>query len=132
MNTYNLNYNQLRQQPEISEMLSALERGFTKYRIDFYLVGAVARDVWMSGINKIEPRRTTRDIDFAVCIQSTQHISHLKHNLAYLEDGLFHKKERFSHLKHNLAYLGDGFFHEKERFSHLKHSLAYLEDGFYH
>ena len=54
MNTYKLNYNQLRQQPEISEMLSALERGLTKYKVDFYLVGAVARDVWMGGINKIK------------------------------------------------------------------------------
>lgn len=49
-------------------MLSALERGFEKFGIDFYLVGAVARDVWMSGINKIAPRRTTGDIDFAVLI----------------------------------------------------------------
>ena len=35
---------------------------------NFYLVGAVARDVWMSGIHKIAPRRTTTDIDFAVLI----------------------------------------------------------------
>lgn len=49
-------------------MLSALERGLEKFGIDFYLVGAVARDVWMSGINQIEPRRTTGDIDFAVLI----------------------------------------------------------------
>lgn len=68
MNTYKINYEQLRQQPDITEMLSALERGFSKFEIDFYLVGAVARDVWMSGINKIAPRRTTGDIDFAVLI----------------------------------------------------------------
>src|SRR6476620_10775272 len=68
MSFYKINYEQLRQQPGITEMLSALERGFEKFRIDFYLVGAVARDVWMSGINKIAPRRTTADIDFAVLI----------------------------------------------------------------
>lgn len=68
MSSYKINYEQLRQQPEITEMLSALERGFEKFGIDFYLVGAVARDVWMSGINKIAPRRTTGDIDFAVLI----------------------------------------------------------------
>ena len=68
MSTYKLNYEQLRQQPEITNMISALERGFEKFGIDFYLVGAVARDVWMSGINKIAPRRTTGDIDFAVLI----------------------------------------------------------------
>jgi predicted nucleotidyltransferase len=68
MNLYKINYEQLRQQPEITAMLSALERGFKIFSIDFYLVGAVARDVWMSGINKIAPRRTTGDIDFAVLI----------------------------------------------------------------
>ncbi len=68
MSSYKISYEELRQQPEITEMLSALERGFEKFGIDFYLVGAVARDVWMSGINKIAPRRTTGDIDFAVLI----------------------------------------------------------------
>ena len=68
MSSYKINYEEFRQQPEITEMLFALERGFEKFGIDFYLVGAVARDVWMSGINKIAPRRTTGDIDFAVLI----------------------------------------------------------------
>jgi predicted nucleotidyltransferase len=68
MPTYKINYNQLSQQPEITEMLYALERGLDKFGIDFYLVGAVARNVWMTGINNISPRRTTGDIDFAVLI----------------------------------------------------------------
>lgn len=88
MNTYKLNYNQFRQQPEISEMLSALERGLTKYKIDFYLVGAVARDVWMSGINKIEPRRTTGDIDFAVFINNIATYDELREHLIN-EEGFF-------------------------------------------
>ena len=49
MNSYKINFKQLRLQPEISEMLSALERGFTKFGVDFYLVGAVARGAWMNG-----------------------------------------------------------------------------------
>lgn len=68
MNYYKINFEQLRQRPEITEMLSALERGFKKYKIDFYLIGAVARDLWMNAINRIPPRRTTGDIDFAVLI----------------------------------------------------------------
>ena len=39
MSFYKINYEQLRQQPEITEMLSALERAFEKFGIDFYLVG---------------------------------------------------------------------------------------------
>jgi predicted nucleotidyltransferase len=88
MNTYKLNYNQLRQQPEISEMLSALERGLAKYKVDFYLVGAVARDVWMSGINQIEPRRTTGDIDFAVFINNIATYDELREYLIN-EEGFF-------------------------------------------
>ena len=49
-------------------MLNALERGLEKYGLDFYLVGAVARDVWMRGIHNLPPRRTTGDIDLAVLI----------------------------------------------------------------
>ncbi len=68
MSSYKINYEQLRQQPEITVMLAALERGFEEFGIDFYLIGAVARDIWMNAVNKIAPRRTTGDIDFAILI----------------------------------------------------------------
>ena len=68
MSTYKINFKQLRQEPNISEVLYALERGLNKYNIDFYLVGAVARDVWMSALNGIPPIRITGDIDFAIFI----------------------------------------------------------------
>jgi len=68
MSTYKLNFEQIRQDVKLGTMLEALERGFEKFGIDFYLIGAVSRDVWMAGINKIKPRRTTGDIDFAVYI----------------------------------------------------------------
>lgn len=85
MNSYKINYEQLRQQPEITTMLFALERGFKIFNIDFYLVGAVARDVWMSGINKIAPRRTTGDIDFAVLINDKGTYEALKEYLVNTE-----------------------------------------------
>ncbi|WP_341838615.1 nucleotidyl transferase AbiEii/AbiGii toxin family protein [Chitinophaga pollutisoli] len=68
MSFYKISFEQLRLRPELADMLQALERGFKKFEIDFYLVGAVSRNVWMSGINNISPRRATRDIDFAVFI----------------------------------------------------------------
>ena len=97
MSSYKINYEQLRQQPEITEMLSALERGFSTFGIDYYLVGAVARDVWMSGINKIAPRRTTGDIDFAVLINDKGTYESLK---AYLV-----KTEGFHPTKENAFVL---------------------------
>lgn len=78
-------------------MLSALERGFEKFGIDFYLVGAVARDAWMSGINKIAPRRTTGDIDFAVLINDKGVYEQLKEYLV--------KEEGFQPTKENAFVL---------------------------
>ena len=85
MNTYKLNYSQLRQNPTITEMLSALERGFQKFDIDFYLVGAVARDAWMS-IKEKKASRTTGDIDFAVLINNKAVYGDLKDYLTQYED----------------------------------------------
>jgi predicted nucleotidyltransferase len=78
MSTYKINFKQLRQQPQLSEMLSALERGLNKFDIDFYLVGAVARDLWMSAINDIPLSRITGDIDFAVFIDDKGTYGNLK------------------------------------------------------
>ena len=86
MHSYKINCEQLRQQPEITELLSALERGFEKFGIDFYLVGAVARDVWMHGINNITPRRTTGDIDFAVLVNVKETYVALKTYLTAQEE----------------------------------------------
>ena len=96
MNTYKIKYEQLRLQPEVAEMLSALQHGLEKFSIDFYLIGAVARDVWMSAINNIAPKRTTGDIDFAVFINEKGVYESLKE---YLID-----KENFQPYKGN-AYV---------------------------
>jgi predicted nucleotidyltransferase len=66
MSFYKISFDQIRQHAGLSDMLQALERGLQQFNIDYYLVGAVSRDVWMSGINSIPPKRTTGDIDFAV------------------------------------------------------------------
>lgn len=75
----------MRQQPDVTAMLAALERGLLLFGIDFYLVGAVARDVWMSGIHRIAPRRTTGDIDFAVFINEKGTYESLKNYLIETE-----------------------------------------------
>ena len=85
MNSYKINYKQLRQQPELSEMLNALQRGLDRFGIDFFLVGAVARDVWLNGINNIVPKRTTGDIDFAVLINDKGTYDMLKDYLIHTE-----------------------------------------------
>ena len=84
-NTYKISFKKLRQQPELSQMLEALERGLDKFDIDFYLVGAVARDIWMTAINDIPPSRITGDIDFAVFINDKEKYIALKTYLIDIE-----------------------------------------------
>lgn len=91
MNTYNLKYGKLRQNPTVAGLRAGLERGFSKFGIDFYLVGAVARDAWMS-INDKKARRTTGDIDFAVLINKPGNYEALKGYLIQ-EEGFFSSKE---------------------------------------
>ena len=77
----------------MADLLSALERGFSQFDIDFYLVGAaVARDVWMSGIHRVAPRRTTGDIDFAVLINDKGTYEALKEYLI-TNEGFYASKE---------------------------------------
>ena len=51
--------------------MAALQRAFDHFGIDFYLVGAVARDIWMTQIYDEPDRRTTKDLDLAVFINDT-------------------------------------------------------------
>ena len=85
MIAYKISFDQIRQQPALSSMLKALERGLFRFNIDYYLVGAVSRDVWMSGLNNITPRRATGDIDFAVYINDKGVYESLKEYLINTE-----------------------------------------------
>lgn len=78
---YKISFEQIRQDPGLAALLQALERGLNTFHIDYYLVGAVSRDVWMSGVNRITPKRTTGDIDFAVFINDKGVYEELKEYL---------------------------------------------------
>ena len=51
--------------------MAALQRAFDHFGINFYLIGAVARDIWMTQIYAELDRRTTKDLDLAVFINDT-------------------------------------------------------------
>jgi predicted nucleotidyltransferase len=52
----------------MSEAMAALQRGFNQFDVDFYIVGAVARDIWMTQVYNEPDHRTTKDLDLAVFI----------------------------------------------------------------
>jgi predicted nucleotidyltransferase len=74
-----MNLNNLRQ-GELKSAFDALEDAFTALKIDFYLIGALARDTWYAKLNK--PSRTTKDVDFAILIGSRQDYDHVKAHLS--------------------------------------------------
>jgi predicted nucleotidyltransferase len=71
-------FNKIRQEDGYIEVFESLERGFNKFNIDYYLVGATARDVWMKGVHKILPKRATSDIDFGIMIKDIDQFEDLK------------------------------------------------------
>lgn len=92
MSTYKISFEQIRLSTEVGEILDALERGFQKFEIDYYLVGALARDVWVGGINNIKLGRTTGDIDFAIMIDNEGTYESLKEYLTN-QEGFYPSKE---------------------------------------
>ncbi|MGC4038562.1 MAG: hypothetical protein QM764_21545 [Chitinophagaceae bacterium] len=81
MSGYRISSDKLRLPQGGIEMLAELEKAFEKFKIDFYLVGAISRDVWFTGIHGIRPKRSTADIDFAVLIHEKGIYEELKDSL---------------------------------------------------
>lgn len=96
-NILNIQFDKIRQEGNYNELLDALERGFRKFNIDYYLVGALARDIWMKGVHDIQPRRATMDIDFGILVKDNQMFSELREYLI--------KVEGFSPYKENVFVL---------------------------
>lgn len=88
-------FSKIREEGQFKEIFLALERGFNKFGIDFYLVGATARDVWMKGIHDLPPKRATSDIDFGIMIKDSFVFDDLKSYLIEEEGFIPSKNNEF-------------------------------------
>jgi predicted nucleotidyltransferase len=77
--------------PMVSEMLMELQSVFSKFNIDFYLVGAVARDINLSANEELTSTRGTKDVDLAIRISDQGQYNQVK--AALEETGLFDADE---------------------------------------
>jgi predicted nucleotidyltransferase len=75
--------------------MAALQRGFEQFGIDFYIVGAVARDIWMTQVYAEPMRRMTKDLDLAVFITDTAQYEALQDWLVKHEDFTVAKHSAF-------------------------------------
>lgn len=92
-NFYEINLNKLRQDENFLKAVLAIEKALVSLQIDYYLIGALARDMWFQGVNDIKPKRATSDIDFAILLQNKSVFDQLKKYLI--------EKEGFSEYKEN-------------------------------
>lgn len=90
-----IQFDKIRQDNKYKELMDALERGFEKFGIDFYLVGALARDIWMKGVHNIQPKRATMDIDFGLLVKSSIIFTELKDYLIEIEGFVPYKDNAF-------------------------------------
>lgn len=62
----------------LDQVLPALTRGLQHLDLDFFLVGAVARDLWLDTALDAAPRRRTMDVDLAVLIRHEDEYEQLR------------------------------------------------------
>ncbi len=67
--------------PLVAEMLKAMENVFREFGVDFFLVGAVARDIRLAVGDEFTASRTTNDVDIAILLTDEDHFNNLKNAL---------------------------------------------------
>ncbi|WP_019991030.1 nucleotidyl transferase AbiEii/AbiGii toxin family protein [Rudanella lutea] len=77
---HRITFEQLRQ-GNLGELFAVLESELVTLGVDFYLIGAIARDIWLTALHDIEPGRVTRDLDLAVLLANEEQYGHLRDRL---------------------------------------------------
>ncbi len=77
---HKITFGQLRQ-GNLGELFAVLESELVVQGIDFYLIGAIARDIWLTALHDIEPGRITRDLDLAVLLADEAQYHQLRDRL---------------------------------------------------
>lgn len=79
--------------PSVAGMLKAMENIFREFGVDFYLVGAAARDIHLSKKEELASMRKTEDIDLAVMIDDEDQFYAIKDALIATGEFSAHETE---------------------------------------
>lgn len=115
----------------VLQMLAAFERVLKKLNIDFYLVGALARDIGLSVNPRLASKRKTNDVDIAIFVASEQQFCQVKQALIATGEFAAHETESIK-----LFYMGAieldllpfGDIENKERETRLKQPRLFVMD----
>lgn len=72
--------------PSIAEMLKAMEIVFREHSVDYFLVGALARDIRLAAGEEFTARRKTKDVDIAVLLDHEEKFYAIKEALVTTGD----------------------------------------------
>lgn len=100
MSTISFNFSQKPELKPLALVVSALQSVAQPAGIDFFLMGAAARDLMLRYAHNIEPGRQTEDVDFAVMLRDWEAFATLR--TALIASGEFH--ERLGPATHRLRH----------------------------
>ncbi|MDQ6815455.1 MAG: nucleotidyl transferase AbiEii/AbiGii toxin family protein [Bacteroidota bacterium] len=83
--------NKIQIEPIIAEMLAVAQKILQLFDVDFYIVGAVARDIQFSLRPELGPLRKTNDVDLALMVANEEQFYEIKK--ALVETGDFYEHE---------------------------------------
>lgn len=67
--------------PAVAEMLKIMENIFREFEVDFFLVGALARDIRLSAHESFAAKRRTNDVDIAILLDAEEKFYAIKEAL---------------------------------------------------
>jgi predicted nucleotidyltransferase len=77
---YNISSKQLGY-PLLKDLLKELKTFFSGIGVDFYIIGATARDIILSNLHDLTPERKTEDLDIAIAISDWNQFQFIEENL---------------------------------------------------
>ncbi len=90
MTTISFDFSQKTELKPLALVVSALQSVAQPAGIDFFLMGAAARDLMLRYAHNIEPSRQTEDVDFAVMLRDWEAFATLR--AALIASGEFHER----------------------------------------
>ena len=78
--TYNISSDKL-ENPLLKDLLKELNIFFNSTGVDFYVIGATARDIILSSLHDMIPDRKTVDLDIAIAISNWKQFQVIEDNL---------------------------------------------------
>lgn len=91
--SYNISSENLNN-PLLKELLKELNVFFVSINVDFYVIGATARDIILSNLYDLVPERKTDDLDIAIAISDWSQFQAIEENLPKKETFIKSKEQK--------------------------------------